>query len=218
MTSLPSGTVARRNSTDGRVSRRSARSLTSSCRRSFPRRSKRSMRSCSGRAAGKESSYTGSATGTQVTVASRWALQRDEQGNRIAILETNNDITERKRAEYLTRHVFESSPDSIAIVGNDYRYQRVNPVYAQFWGMPAEKIVGMHIADVVGREVFEQRAKSNLDRCFAGEEVSFAEWFATPHGRKYRAISCSPLRPNLQRVQAALATRRSLEPHVIPSA
>jgi hypothetical protein len=44
--------------------------------------------------------------GTQVTVASRWALQRDEQGNRIAILETNNDITERKRAEYLTRHVF----------------------------------------------------------------------------------------------------------------
>ena len=29
---------------------------------------------------------------TQVTVASRWALQRDEQGNAIAILETNNDV------------------------------------------------------------------------------------------------------------------------------
>jgi two-component system, LuxR family, sensor kinase FixL len=37
--------------------------------------------------------------GTQVVVASRWALQRDEQGNPLAILETNNDITERKRAE-----------------------------------------------------------------------------------------------------------------------
>ena len=37
--------------------------------------------------------------GTQVTVASRWALQRDEQGQPVAILETNNDITERKRAE-----------------------------------------------------------------------------------------------------------------------
>jgi PAS domain S-box-containing protein len=37
--------------------------------------------------------------GTQVVVASRWSLQRDAQGNPLAILETNNDITERKRAE-----------------------------------------------------------------------------------------------------------------------
>ena len=37
--------------------------------------------------------------GTQVVVASRWALQRDKSGNPVAILETNNDITERKQAE-----------------------------------------------------------------------------------------------------------------------
>jgi PAS domain S-box-containing protein len=37
--------------------------------------------------------------GTQVVVASRWSLQRDEQKRPAAILETNNDITERKRAE-----------------------------------------------------------------------------------------------------------------------
>ena len=37
--------------------------------------------------------------GAQVTVASRWALQRDRQGRPNGILETNNDITERKRAE-----------------------------------------------------------------------------------------------------------------------
>ena len=36
--------------------------------------------------------------GTRVVVASRWALQRDEQGNSLAILETNNDITERRQA------------------------------------------------------------------------------------------------------------------------
>jgi PAS domain S-box-containing protein len=155
--------------------------------------------------------------GTQVPVASRWALQRDEQGNPTAILETNNDITERKRAEYLTGHVFESSPDSISIIGRDYRFQRVNPVYEQFWGMPAERIVGMHVADLVGREVFEQRGKPNLDRCFAGEEVSFAEWFATPRGRKYRAISYSPLRPDSRRVEAALMIARDLTEHVLAS-
>jgi len=37
--------------------------------------------------------------GERVTVASRWSVQSDGQGRPVAILETNNDITERKRAE-----------------------------------------------------------------------------------------------------------------------
>ena len=43
--------------------------------------------------------------GTVVTVASRWALQRDEQGSPVAVLETNNDVTERKRAEEALQRV-----------------------------------------------------------------------------------------------------------------
>ena len=43
--------------------------------------------------------------GTVVPVASRWALQRDEEGNPVAVLETNNDITERKRAEEALQRV-----------------------------------------------------------------------------------------------------------------
>ncbi|MBW4682532.1 MAG: PAS domain S-box protein [Microcoleus vaginatus WJT46-NPBG5] len=35
--------------------------------------------------------------GTKVTVSSRWTLQRDEEGQPTAILEINNDITERQR-------------------------------------------------------------------------------------------------------------------------
>jgi two-component system, LuxR family, sensor kinase FixL len=42
--------------------------------------------------------------GTQVIVASRWSLQRDEQGRPRATLETNNDITERKHAEEALRN------------------------------------------------------------------------------------------------------------------
>lgn len=39
------------------------------------------------------------ADGSRITVASRWALQRDVDGTPHAILEINNDITERKQAE-----------------------------------------------------------------------------------------------------------------------
>ena len=39
------------------------------------------------------------ADGTHVIVASRWSLRRDERERPVAILETNNDITERKRRE-----------------------------------------------------------------------------------------------------------------------
>ena len=37
--------------------------------------------------------------GTQVVVASRWSLQMDARGTPVAALETDNDITDRKRAE-----------------------------------------------------------------------------------------------------------------------
>lgn len=37
--------------------------------------------------------------GSEVVVASRWCLQKDEDGQPFATLETNNDITARKRAE-----------------------------------------------------------------------------------------------------------------------
>jgi PAS domain S-box-containing protein len=39
------------------------------------------------------------AGGTEVVVASRWSLRRDEQGRPTAILETSNDVTDRKRRE-----------------------------------------------------------------------------------------------------------------------
>jgi PAS domain S-box-containing protein len=43
------------------------------------------------------------ADGTRVTVASRWSIRRDEQGRLDAILETNNDVSDRKRRDARTQ-------------------------------------------------------------------------------------------------------------------
>jgi PAS domain S-box-containing protein len=128
------------------------------------------------------------------------------------------DITDRKRAEYLAEQVFERSPDRISIVGRDYRYQRVNPAFELKWGLPAETVVGLHVSTFMGMENFEQTAKPYLDRCFAGEEVSYGAWFPTAsHGRRYWALTHSPLRPESEWVEAAIVIIRDVTDHMLAS-
>jgi PAS domain S-box-containing protein len=155
--------------------------------------------------------------GTQAIVASRWSLQRDAQGQPVATLETNNDITERKRVEDLTGRVFEGSPDGIAVIGRDYRFQRVNPGYQRLWQIPAESFVGQHLGDLLGTRFFAQEIKPYLDRCFAGEDIRFEGWFAFPAGRRYRVVTYSPLRLHLERVEAALSIVHDLTEHMLAS-
>jgi PAS domain S-box-containing protein len=132
-----------------------------------------------------------------------------------SVLATVMDITDRKQAEYLTRQVFEGSPDGVAVVGRDYRYQRVNPVYERNWGMAADRIVGMHVADLRGMDVFEQTLKSHLDRCFAGEQVTYGEWLTNARGRVYHVRTHTPLRSPSTEVNAALISARDLTEHML---
>ena len=125
-------------------------------------------------------------------------------------------IAERKQVEYLIGQVFECSPDGISIIGRDYRYRRVNPVYERNWGVPAEKIIGMHVEELVGSVMFEQKLKRNLDRCFAGEDFRYADWFSDVLGRRrYLSLSYSTLRPDSERVEAALVMVHDLTNHVL---
>jgi len=94
--------------------------------------------------------------GAQLVVASRWSLQRGPQNAPAAILETNNDITERKRAEEEVRDTaaqwqatFDAVQDIVLLLDNDFRILRANRAAAQFLGVPLDKIVGQHCHDVV---------------------------------------------------------------------
>jgi PAS domain S-box-containing protein len=141
---------------------------------------------------------------------------------RTAELTRSNDnlkreIGERNQAEYLTGQVFESSPDTVIIIGTDYRYKRVNPIFARNWGRPAGSMVGMHVAELAGAEFFEQKLRPFLDRCFAGENVRFEDWFDNALGHRFLAVSYSPLRSGSQEVVAALAIARDLTEYTLAS-
>jgi PAS domain S-box-containing protein len=148
---------------------------------------------------------------------SGFRIDDPETGQPINVASVCRDITERKRAENLSQQIFERSTDRISIVGRDYRYQRVNPAFERRWGMPAETIVGMHVADLLGMESFEQLSKAYFDRCFAGEEVNYADWSTTPFGRRYLEATFSPLRPQSERVEASLVIIRDLTEHMLAS-
>jgi PAS domain S-box-containing protein len=156
--------------------------------------------------------------GRKVIVDSRHVLVEVADGSRF-VLETNRDITERKRAEYLTEQVFQASPDGISIIGRDYRFHRVNRAAEVPLGMPVEQIVGMHLAQLRGgMAVFEKSIKPLLDRCFEGEEVSHAGWVHTDGlGRRYLQTTASPLRLQSQQVEAALVIRRDFTEQALAS-
>ena len=142
-------------------------------------------------------------------------LRADDSGRARRMFGTVQDVTDRKRAEYLAAQVFESSPDRVAIIGRDYRLRQVNPVFERFWNVPAARALSMTVADIVGEEMFEGTFKPHLDRCFAGEDVTFAAWLHYRFGRRYVAITYTPLRPSSERVEASLMISRDLTDHMV---
>ncbi len=111
----------------------------------------------------------------------------------------------------LASRVFEKSPDHISIVGRDYTYQQVNPAYEVAHGIPADNLIGRHVRDFLGRDTFERIIKPNLDRCLAGQEVSYECWFEfSSLGRQYMAVTYTPLMKNASEVEAVLVIARDI--------
>ncbi len=86
------------------------------------------------------------ADGEEIVVASRMALQRDEQGQPTAILEINRDVTARRQAEEALKTerqrfmaVLERIPAHVALLRPDYTFAYANGEFVRRFGEPGPK-------------------------------------------------------------------------------
>src|ERR1700730_13151144 len=117
--------------------------------------------------------------GSQVVVASRWSLQRDEKSAPVAILVINNDITERKRAEEVARRsekelrdVVNAVPAFVWSTLPDGAVDFVNERWLEYTGLSPQDALGWKAAvhpDDRSRAVAEWRAALKNGRSTDGE-------------------------------------------------
>jgi PAS domain S-box-containing protein len=136
--------------------------------------------------------------GVEVVVASRWTLQRDDQGAPTAILEINRDITERKHAEEMRERlaaIVDSSEDAIISKTLDGTITAWNRGAEKVFGYPAEEIVGKPMLVLLPPERVNEEPDI-LARIRRGESV---EHFETVRVRKDGtnidvSVTISPIR------------------------
>jgi len=106
------------------------------------------------------------------------------------------DVTEEVKAEETLRqyeYIISATNDHMSLLDRDYTYRAVNNAYLIAHKEERSQIIDHSVVDSLGIDVFEQFVKDKLDRCFAGEEVHYQNWFDFSElGKRYMDVAYYP--------------------------
>jgi len=123
-------------------------------------------------------------------------LLLDSEGNLIGTQGIAHDITVRKKIEGELRwyeYFVSNSKEMMALVDMDFSYLVVNEAYSSAFRKTQDELIGKKSSDIFGEVFFNTIVKPNAERCMAGKDVNYQEWFEFPKAKsKYMDITYIP--------------------------
>ncbi|CAG0946252.1 two-component system, cell cycle sensor histidine kinase and response regulator CckA [Gammaproteobacteria bacterium] len=110
----------------------------------------------------------------------------------------------------LLESVLDAIPARVVVVDRELRYMYANAESLRFWGLPAERVIGMKVVDVVGEQRFAPYLPK-LQRVWGGERLRWEGWAVyEQHGRRYIQEVVMPFTRSGGEVKAIIAFGRDL--------
>ncbi|MCD4736170.1 MAG: PAS domain S-box protein [Bacteroidales bacterium] len=116
-------------------------------------------------------------------------LTYEEQEQRIKELEKENSYFK------LFKYGFDNIPNFMfSIINRQYCYEIVSKNYQILFNKSTDEIIGKHVTEIIGDEIFKKLVKTNLDKALNGEVINFSAWFYFPNTeKKYLDIYLYPV-------------------------
>lgn len=98
----------------------------------------------------------------------------------------------------------------LSIIDKTYTYLSVNQFYLDAFQIKKDQIVGRTMADLHGKERFENTIKRDVDRALAGQYVHLKYWIELPEEKRYVDARYSPLTEENGKVVGVVISARDI--------
>ncbi len=134
------------------------------------------------------------------------------------LAETNKElqleIKDHKTAEEMYRKyesIANTSREFMTLINKNFIYEAVNDSYCQATNKNFEEIIGNSVSMIWGKKQFEKTIKPYLDKCFAGNEVHYREWFNFSDSEKrFYDVAYYPYYDQNERVTHTIVVTRDI--------
>lgn len=124
------------------------------------------------------------------------------------------EIVERKQTEEELRRyeqIVARSNDLMSLIDANFTYQAVNASYLSAYGAKRNDVIGSHVKNLVGEDIFESYFRDRLNQCLRGEEIHYRHWFDFPKlGRRYMDVACYPFINRVGEITGVVANSRDI--------
>ena len=101
-------------------------------------------------------------------------------------------------------YILDQTRDYVTLINRDYRYELANRPYCDAIGKGRDEVVGAEVSDLWGEEIFQDKIRPSLDKCFNGEPVEYIEQFAFGDFMRHVHVVIIPYREGGDEITHAL--------------